>query len=465
MKRFLLLITAAFLIQHQLAAQSISGHLSLGSGQAIQLEGFNGLETYPIASTIIDDKGHFKLHYTKVDQGVAYLMSAEEKPFIVILSGENIEVEGEALSNTASLKITEGQENKWLEQYAQEHPRREQALSAWMYLEQTYAIDPLFSGQQTPRLAILKEKQRIKAEDAAFLNSLPKDSYVHWFLPVRKLVSSVAVVAQYRTEEIPATIAAFRRMDYTDARLYKSGLFRDAMESHFWLLENSGKSLDSVYIEMETSIDAMLQKLVKDEQKLNEVTDHLFDYLERHSLFQASEYLALKVLNEGRCTIDSDLAKQLETYRVMKKGNIAPDIHFEGENSAPGYTANHFPEKLSAIQSSYTLVVFGASWCPKCTEEIPEIARLYEKWQSQGMEVVLVSLDQNKESYHNFVKGFPFISTCDFQQWDSKIVKDYYVFGTPTMYLLNAKREILLRPVSVKQIDAWVDALPQPRSK
>ena len=32
-------------------------------------------------------------------------------------------------------------ENKWFEQYAQEHPRREQALSAWVYLEKIYKLD------------------------------------------------------------------------------------------------------------------------------------------------------------------------------------------------------------------------------------------------------------------------------------------------------------------------------------
>jgi hypothetical protein len=31
------------------------------------------------------------------------------------------------------------------------------------------------------------------------------------------------------------------------------------------------------------------------------------------------------------------------------------------------------------------------------------------------------------------------------------------VFGTPTMYLLDKNRKIILRPNSVKQMDAWVD--------
>ena len=440
-----------------LKAQTITGNLSLLANQDIKIEGFNGLKTYPISSTTIDEKGNFKLGYSQSDYGVGYLMSSDNKPLFVILSGEDIEIMGEALSYVETLKTVKGQQNQWFEQYAKEHPRREQALSAWVYLEKIYTLDSLFAIHKTPVSAIEAEKQRIKNEDAAFLAKLPKDSYVSWFLPTRKLVSSVSTVAQYRPEEIPATIAAFRKIDYTDKRLYKSGLFKDAIESHFWLLENSGKPLDSVFIEMRNSIDAMMIHLVKDDKILNEVTNYLFDLLERHSLFDASEYLALKVLNETSCTIDSDLAKQLESYRAMKKGNIAPDILFKGNFSAPGYEQNKAPNKLSEIKNNYTVIVFGASWCPKCTEELPEIAKLYPKWKTNSVEVVFVSLDEEKKTYHNFVKDFPFISTCDFKKWESPIVNDYYVFGTPTMYFLDNKREILLRPNSVKQMDAWVD--------
>ncbi len=437
-------------------AQTITGNLSLFANQEIKLEGFNGFKTYLISNTKIDEKGNFTLNYSTSDYGVGYLTSADDKPLFVILCGEDVELAGEALSNTGTIRVEKGKENQWFEQYAKEQPRREQALSAWLYLERIYALDTLFNVQKTTSKAIEQEKQRIKDEDAAFIAKLPRDSYIRWFLPARKLVSSVSVVAQYRTAEIPATIAAFRAMDYTDLRLYKSGLFRDAIESHFWLLENSGRAPDSVFIEMKISIDGMLEKLIRDNKKLNEVTDCLFGLLEKHSLFQASEYLALKVLNELNCAIDSDLANQLESYRAMKTGNIAPDFTLGGLSYLNGLQQKQF-HNLSDLKTPYTLVLFGASWCPKCMEDLPEIVKVYQKWKTQGVQVVFVSLDENKESYQSFIKDFPFISLCDFQKWNSKVVKDYYVFATPAMYLLDANRKILLRPNSVKQMDAWVD--------
>ena len=449
-----LLVFIFILFYNGLLAQSIKGQFLKIPNQTIKLEGFNGLNTYPISLTTTDVNGKFELSYSKTDYGVGYLMAVDNKPLFVILSGEEIELAGESLSNFETIKIKKGQENQYFEQFANEHPKREQALSAWLYLEKIYATDTLFAVQKNPVNAIKKEKIRIKNEDAAFLDALPNESYVKWFLPTRKLVSSVSTVVQYRPEGILEMIKAFRNLDYADTRLYKSGLFKDAIESHFWLLENSGNPLDNVFEEMKISIDAIFTKLSTNEKIFNQLTDYLFDLLERHSLFQASEYLALKVLNEGSCTITDDLANQLETYRAMKKGNIAADMVFDKTNFVnPKITLT----KLSDIKSNYTVVVFGASWCPKCNEELPEITKRYDKWKSKGIEVIFVAIEEGINSFIDFAESLPFPSYSDVKKWESKIVKDYYIFSTPTMFLLDSKREIILRLNSVNQMDAWVN--------
>jgi thiol-disulfide isomerase/thioredoxin len=315
----------------------------------------------------------------------------------------------------------------------------------------------LFVIHQKPINAIEAEKERIKKEDKTFLASLDQKTYVSWFLPVRKLVSSVSTIAQYRTEEIPAAIATFRKIDYTDPRLYKSGLLRETIEAHVWLIENSERSLDSVFVELNISIDYMIGNLSSDEKKFNEITGFLFKLLEKRSLYKSSEYLALKVLSGTSCTVNSDLASQLESYRSMKIGNTAPNFEFREDVLSPRYQPEKSPQKLSDLKSKYTLVVFGASWCAACTQELSDIALLYKKWREYSVEVVFISLDENKDAFKRFAGGFPFISVCDYKKWESPIVKAYHVFATPTMYLLNSKREILLRPNSANHMDSWVD--------
>ena len=107
------LLICLVLLTSSLFSQTISGNLKLITNQPIKLEGFNGLKTYSISSTTIDENGNFKLNYSKADYGVGYLMSNDKKPLFVILSGEDIEINGAALSYKETIKITKGQENQW----------------------------------------------------------------------------------------------------------------------------------------------------------------------------------------------------------------------------------------------------------------------------------------------------------------------------------------------------------------
>lgn len=437
-------------------AQTISGAFPSMAGEWVRFGTFRGLQSVQLDSVKVGKEGTFSIPFKAEEPAVGYLMGEEGRPFFLILDeGSDIRLKGERIGLPESIRVERGQQNIAFGTYASQHPRREQALSAWMYLERMYSADSLFSLHKAPSNAIREEQARIKAEDEAFLASLDPKWYVTWYLPTRRLVSEVSVVAQYRPEEIPATVAALRRLDYANERLYRSGLLKDAIEGHFWLLENCGKPLDSVYVEMERSIDAMLPGLMKDERRLNEVTDYLFDLLERHSLFRTSEYLALKLLNQASCTLDGDLAKQLETYRKMKVGNLAPDFVFPPTWLAAELLSR--PGKLSDIRSAYKVVVFGAGWCGKCKEDLPAIARLYPKWKGQGVEVVFVSLDENEQAFRDFAGSLPFLSTCDFRKWEGEVVQAYHVFSTPTMFLLDKDLKIVLRPNSVNQMDAWVD--------
>lgn len=435
-------------------SQTLTATVTSLVGEVVRFGTFEGVKSRIIDSVRVEESGTFSIAFETHVPAIGYLITNESKPHFFILDrNEVIRIEGDDLRYPESIKVIEGIQNQIFEDYASQHPKREQALSAWKYLEKLYADDSMFYVQRVPYKAIQKEIIRIRQEDQTFLNGLNPSWYVSWYLPIRKLISDVPTIAQFRSEEIPFVISEFRSLDYSDERLYRSGLLKDALDSHFWLLENSGHSLESSIAEMKISIDSMLPKLMTNERRLNEITDYLFNLLERHSLFQASEYLALKVLNESSCTINSDIAAQLETYRAMKKGSIAPNIEFKVDLKS----SNSEIRTLSDLKSPYTLVVFGASWCEMCSKEIPKIATFYPKWKSKGVEIVLVSLDETKEAFEQFTQALPFLSYCDYGKWTSPVVTNYYVFGTPTMFLLNEKREILLRPTSVSQMDAWVD--------
>jgi thiol-disulfide isomerase/thioredoxin len=456
MKRSLILLLSVFFVGVSARAQTLSGAFPSLANQTISLEGAKGFDSYSIGSTKADEKGQFTLSYASGDYGIAFLSGEDKKPFVVILEKEGVKLEGQALSEASSIRILEGKENRWFDQYTQEQGKREQALSAWGYLQNLYQSDPLFVTQQVPNQAIQTELLRIQKEDEAFIGSLPTDSFVRWFLPIRKLVSSVGAVAQYRNAELPQTIAAFRTMDYADPRFQKSGLFRDVFESQFWLLENSGGSLDENYQKMEVSLDAILKSLEKDELQYNEVVVYVLELLERRSLTQAAEYLALRVLEQGKVALQPRLARQLEGYRTMKVGAQVPEIQFVGDILLQG-KPNSYPTRLSEVTAAYRLVIVGASWCPACTEEITQLIPLYEKWTGLGLEAIFVSLDTDPKAFQAYSEGMPFIAFSDYKKWETQVVQDYYVSSSPSFYLIDQSGKLVLRPQSVKQLDAWVD--------
>ena len=94
MKNRISIFLISLTVAASISAQSISGNFSLLVNQTIKLEGFIGLKTYTISTATINEKGYFKLIYSKSDYGVGYLMSTDEKPLFLILSGEDVEIAG-----------------------------------------------------------------------------------------------------------------------------------------------------------------------------------------------------------------------------------------------------------------------------------------------------------------------------------------------------------------------------------
>jgi thiol-disulfide isomerase/thioredoxin len=455
MKKFIkyILLTTFFLLFFFCcnAQNKIIGNFPLMAGSKLSLIGFENMSVYSIDSTKVNAQGEFSLNFSSKDFGMGYIMSADNKIYFLVLANENIQLKGELISLPESIQIITGKEQKIFESYARQHSKRQQVESAWQYLQNIYWTDTTLGWPSKIKKTIFLEQQRIAKEDKDYLKNLDPNSYVYWYLPTRKLLSEVAEIVKSRPMQITATIAAFRNLNYNEAKLYKSGLLKEALESHFWLIENMGAPLETVCNEMKISIDYIIPNLLNNEAHLNEVTKYLFNLFEQHSLFDASEYLAIKLLTQNSCVINNDFARQLEMYRAMKIGSIAPNIIFE--NATKPVT------QLADLKSNYKLIVFGASWCSKCKEEIPKLLPFYETWKNKNqLDIVFVSLDTDLSSFQNFAKDFPWVSTCDLKSWEGKTTKGYFVFGSPTMYLLAIDNRIVLKPSSENQVQAWLES-------
>ena len=454
MKSIIIALTLFLVLAPSTKGQQISGRLTGMPNTSLRLKGFTNFDNYTIDSTQTDAVGNFTLKFAPQDYGMALLEPQNNQAFLVVLANEAISLKGDHTGDLNTIDITEGDANLAFVQYINEQPKREQALSAWHYLQDKYATDTFYAEAQNALQGITKEIERLYTNEQVFINNLAPNNYLRWYIPTRKLLASVSQVAQYRTEEIPATREALRQLDFTDQRLYKSGLLKDAIDNHIWFIENSSGSLEQVFTDLNTSIDGILEQLKEDNEKFNLVVSRLFEVLEERSLFTSSEYLSKKLLDDDDCgCLNPDLEKRLHKYGNMATGQTAPDIVFTE------YT--YFPEgisvkKLSELEADHYLVIFAASWCGHCTKSIPEIAKMYPELQDKNIEVVLVSLDETPKDFVQFAAPLPFISTTDYNKWESKAAIDYQVYATPSYFMLDKDLKIVMKLKSVEHIEAWV---------
>ena len=457
MKKLFILALFVLIFFESSAQNTIVGNFTSIKGQTIRLMGYRGADVLAIDSTVVNAIGNFELHYSDANLGMGYILTNENKPYMVVLEKGKVQLTGQTPADASTTINNSGEQNKLFVQYSVEHSKREQALSAWVYLNNLYGSDTFFKNQTLSKLAITNEIDRLNKADKDFLKILPTASFMHWYLPIRKLIGDVEVVANNRPQEIPSTIMAFRSINYNHPQLYTSGIFSELLESQFWLIQNSGLDQAAKSKEMNASVDFILGSVAKNEKLYNEFANYLFQNFEKYNLFDASAHLALKALNQKEVILNNSLAFKLESYRKMKVGNTAPEIEFKGDVYVNRQLVNNM-NRLSDIKTKYKLVVFGGSWCPQCKEETMLLNMRYDKWKAKEVSVVMVSLDTDKKAFEDFATEFPYTIACDYKKWETQAAKDYHVSGSPTIFLLDSNNKIILRPPTVASLDSWLES-------
>jgi len=79
---------------------------------------------------------------------------------------------------------------------------------------------------------------------------------------------------------------------------------------------------------------------------------------------------------------------------------------------------------------------FWATWCPPCRQEMPSMIALSNKYASQGLKVVAVSVDRDTAALKGFVKEYklPFLVLHDI---DSSVSQSYGVYRYPETFLID----------------------------
>jgi len=146
-------------------------------------------------------------------------------------------------------------------------------------------------------------------------------------------------------------------------------------------------------------------------------------------------------VNEGIQVVDSETGKPVDVASATEPGETFVDI------SLPGPQGQTVSVKDYVGKNKLVLIDFWASWCGPCMAEMPYVVKTYERFHDKGLEIVGVSLDNNKANWLAAIErtGQKWPQMSDLQGWDCQGAQFYNIQSIPANVLINEHGKIVAR--------------------
>jgi peroxiredoxin len=243
---------------------------------------------------------------------------------------------------------------------------------------------------------------------------------------------------------------ALDNIDFNDAEMIYSNLF--ANKSIEYLTYYRNQQLPKALLEQEfmKAVDTLLQKAKVNELVYQHMTEYLVDGFTKFGFDAIINYIVENyVIKDDLCLdskIESTIQKRIDQSKNLKIGTVVPNIILPDED---GKSID-----LSRIETEKILILFYSSKCPHCITSISELIKLYDNQKQKTVEVLAISLDENRNEWTKFIEDnkLNWLNVSDLKGWTGKSVEEYYIYATPTMFLLNKERKIESKPLGIDEI-------------
>ena len=241
---------------------------------------------------------------------------------------------------------------------------------------------------------------------------------------------------------------ALDNVDFNDAELIFSDAFTNKTIEYLTYYRNPQLPKELLEKEFMKGIDSVVSRAKVNTIVYQHIVEYLLDGFKKFGFDKVLDYIVDNYVIKDDLCLDEKLGntiqRRIDQNKKLPVGAIAPNFTITDISG--------LPFELFKNKKENVLLVFYASWCPHCKTMLPQISELQKT--KRNFEVVAISLDTNREEWKNFIEqnNLNFIHLSDLKGWDGDAAKEYFIYATPTMFLLDSAKRIVAKPMTVEEL-------------
>jgi peroxiredoxin len=402
-------------------------------------------------ATIIDTIGsiesgvfHFSLSNKQI--GFYRISFVNRKEINFIYNDNDVEIQTDAHNILDSLKVIKSESNKLYYAYLKLNKTYKTKTELLQFVLVHYPKDDDYYRTTQAKVEQL-QVQYLKFVDTTSQKN--PNSFI-----ARYIKSSQLPIVNYNMP-LPEQLAylkthALDNVDFKDSELTNSDLFTNKTIEYLTYYRNPQLPKELLEKEFMIAVDSLLNKAKVNYQVYKQIVEYLIDGFKKYGFEEDVEYVVKNYVVKDDICLDKEteasIGNMVDQMEYLRINTTAPDIVMKGTS---GKEIN-----MNKVKSGKMLVLFYASWCPHCKKLMPKLVDYIKSIKNDSLKVLAVSLDSIKTDWLNFVKvnGMNWINVNSSKGWDCKAAHDYYIYATPTMFLLNNDKRIIGKPLTIEEL-------------
>lgn len=436
------LITASTLLFGQ---HNISGSIIGMSGCRLTLQHYTGLRLVDVDSTFADERGSFHfdgitsygMYKITVSNGFNMELLYEGKPVQFVLHDYN---------NPSTLQFIGSDINEDWQEYTL-------LRNETLYLLEV--LKPVLRGYDPSSSFYMNSKKEYHSLQDNFLRATDsiiagKNSYATRLIKAdRPLPIDLDTDAKAQTAFLKEHY--FDGVDFNDLSLIPTNILTTKMIDYLSLYNANA---DSPEINLIMGLATILEKAKVNTKMYAFVLEYMLEGFTALGMDKVTDYLlSLPQLYEG--DISMETWKELDSitlpFQKIKVGVVAPNIS--------GITLDDSYFNLSKSDADYYILLFWSTECEHCRLILDELEPFLENNPNMLLITDAIARDEReaqkilrkkKSNGHHFY---------DDLRWEGDNYKNYHVFATPTIFILDKDKVIVSKPLDFEELKQYFSQL------